>query len=225
MRDHSGQGNHLTVRRLAASPADTLTLSPEHHLGQPAHASLRFDGAKPDRGAILRTADNAKLNSMKFLDGYTIELFVKLPEPFEGDHSWMGLFNWEGRMRDAGKTNGYDPLEATCSMSLSGERFLQYVVYPVTTDASPTSWSHALPTGRWMHVAVVNNGRRTLVYIDGSKIARNPGQVSRGISTLGLPFVLGANSYDVRYGQGFYGWMGDVRITKRALKPQEFLTS
>ncbi len=224
VRDLSRHGNDLTVRRLAGSPEDVLTLSPEHHVGQPAHASLFFDGGKdPNRGALLRTGDSAPLNSMKFLGGYTIELFLKLPEPFEGDHSWMGVFNWEGRMRDAGKTNGYDPLEPTCSMSLSGERFLQYVVYPHVEDASPTSWSHALPVGRWMHVAVVNNGRRTLVYIDGSKIARNPSQPSHGIATLGRPFVLGAQSYDLGYGQGFYGYMGDVRITGRALTPQQFL--
>ncbi|MFI5938488.1 LamG-like jellyroll fold domain-containing protein [Actinoplanes sp. NPDC051494] len=224
VRDLSGHDNDLYVRRLANSGPETLTLSTEHHEGQPAHASLRFDGGKnPDHGAILRTGDQAPLNSMKFLGGYTIELFVKLPEPFEGDHAWMGLFNWEGRMGDAGKTNGYDPLEPTCSMSLSGERFLQYVVYPHVEDASPTSWSHALPVGRWMHVAVVNNGSRTTVYIDGSKIARNPAQPSHGIATLGRPFVLGAQSYDLRYGQGFYGWIGDVRITDRALRPKQFL--
>ncbi|WP_305787856.1 LamG-like jellyroll fold domain-containing protein [Symbioplanes lichenis] len=224
VRDQTGRGNDLTVRRLAGSAPDVLTVSPEHHAGAPAHASLFFDGGKdPNRGAILRTGDKAPINSMKFLGGYTIELFLKLPEPFEGDHSWMGVFNWEGRMRDAGKTNGYDPLEPTCSMSLSGERFLQYVVYPHVEDASPTSWSHALPVGRWMHVAVVNNGRRTLVYIDGSKIARNPSQPSHGIATNGRPFVLGAQSYDLGYGQGFYGYLGDVRITGRALTPQQFL--
>ncbi|GAA2567582.1 metallophosphoesterase [Winogradskya consettensis] len=224
VRDLSGHNNDLYVRRLANSGQDVLAVSAEHHDAQPAHASLRFDGGKsPDHGAILRTSEAAPLNSMKFLGGYTIEVFLKLPEPFEGDHAWMGIFSWEGRMGDAGKTNGYDPNEPTCSLNLSSERFLQYVVYPSVEDASPTSWSHALPTGRWMHVAVVNNGSRTIVYVDGSKIARNPAQPSHGIATLGLPFVLGATSYNLGYGQGFYGWMGDVRITKRALTPGQFL--
>ena len=225
-RDLSGNGNDLTVRRLHASAAEVLTWSAEHHADQPAHASLRFDGGQgPDRGAVLRTGPNAPLNSMMFRSGYTIEAFVKLPDPFQGSHAWMGILSWEGRSGDAGKTTGWSPDEPTCSLNLSGERFLQYVVYPADQDADPTSWSHALPVGRWMHFPIVNDGRRTIVYVDGSKIARNPTQPSRGIATLGKPFVLGATQFAERFGQGFYGWIGDVRIVSRAVRPTEFLTS
>ncbi|ADB30588.1 metallophosphoesterase [Kribbella flavida DSM 17836] len=224
-KDLSRNGNDLTVQRLHASPPEVLTWSDEHHVGQPAHASLRFDGGKqPDRGAVLRTGANAPINSMKFTSGYTIELFVKLPEPFEGDHAWMGLLSWEGRSGDAGKSSGWSPDEPTCSLNLSPERFLQYVVYPTDRDADPTSWSHAVPVGRWMHVAVVNDSRQTVMYVDGSKIARNPTQPSKGISTLGLPFAIGGTQFARRYGQGFYGFIGDVRIVARALHPRDFLT-
>ncbi|MFI6762587.1 LamG-like jellyroll fold domain-containing protein [Micromonospora sp. NPDC050417] len=224
-RDLTGNGNDLTVQRLNNSTPEVLRYSTEHHVGQPAHASLRFDGGKgPDRGAILRAGPNAPINSMKFLNGYTIETFIKLPDPFEGDHAWMGIFSWEGRSGDAGKTTGWSPDECTCSLNVSSERFLQYVVYPDKQDADPTSWSHALPVGRWTHIAVVNNSRATTVYVDGSKIARNPTQLSTGIATLGLPFAIGATSSNLKYSQGFYGWIGDVRITGRALRPAEFLT-
>ncbi|MGJ6968043.1 LamG-like jellyroll fold domain-containing protein [Streptosporangium sp. G11] len=224
-RDLTGGGNDLTVELLHASAAEVLKWSAEHHEGQPAHASLRFDGGKnPDRGAVMRTGPGAPLNSMKFESGYTIEAFIKLPEPFEGDHAWMGLMSWEGRSGDAGKSSGWSPDEPTCSLNLSPERFLQYVVYPTDRDADPTSWSHTLPVGRWMHLAVVNDGRRTVIYIDGSRIARNPAQPSKGISTLGKPFAIGGTQFAQRYGQGYYGWIGDVRIVSRALKPREFLT-
>ncbi|MEU9556271.1 LamG-like jellyroll fold domain-containing protein [Streptomyces fumanus] len=226
VRDLTGHGNDLTVRRIGAGGPGVLTWSPDHHPGQPAHASLRFDGGTgPDRGAILTTGARAPLNSEKFTQGYTIETFVRLPEPFEGDHAWMGIWSWEGRNGDAGKTTGWSPLEPTCSLNLSPERFLQFVVYPYRQDADPTSWSHALPTGRWTHIAVVNDGRRTVMYVDGSRIARNPAQASTGIATLGKPFVLGATQFDERYGQGFYGWIGDTRIVGRALRTGEFLTS
>jgi len=76
-----------------------------------------------------------------------------------------------------------------------------------------------------MHVAVVNNGRRTIIWIDGSKIARNPTQPAPGIATLGRPFVLGGTSFNLEYDQGFYGWIGDVRITDRALTPGQFLST
>jgi hypothetical protein len=223
VRDQTGKGNDLRVRRLAGSGPDVLTLSADHHAGQPAHASLRFDGGQPDRGAILHTAPTAALNSLTFEDGYTIEMFVKLPEPFVGDHAFMGLFSWEGRSGDAGKYSGWTGLEPTCSLNLSSERFLQYVVYTSVGDVNSTSWSHALPLGRWVHVAIVNDSRRTVIRIDGSPIVRNPRRASRGIATLGRPFVLGATSFNLEYGQSFYGWIGDVRITARALPPAQFL--
>jgi 3',5'-cyclic AMP phosphodiesterase CpdA len=225
-RDLTGNGNDLTAKLLHASGPDTLTWSPEHHPGQPAHASLRFNGGQsPDRGAILEARTDAPINSMKFRSGYTIEAYIKLPAPFEGNHAWMGILSWEGRAGDADKHSGWSPEEPTCSMNLSPERFLQYVVYPADIDADPTSWSHALPIGRWMHIGVVNDSNRTVIYIDGSKIARNPTQPSRGITTMGKPFVIGATQFALGFGQGFYGWIGDVRIVSRALPPSEFMTS
>ncbi|MCT2583560.1 LamG-like jellyroll fold domain-containing protein [Actinophytocola gossypii] len=225
-RDLTGNGNDLTAQRLHDSAPEVLTWSAEHHDAQPAHASLRFDGGKaPDRGAVLRTGQNAPINDMKFWSGYTIETFIKLPEPFQGDHAWMGILSWEGRAGDAGKHSGWSDDEVTCSLNLSGERFLQFVVYPVPVDADPTSWSHALPVGRWTHIAIVNDGRHTVVHVDGSRIARNAAEESRGITTMGKPFAIGGTQSAERYGQGFYGWIGDTRIVARALRPDQFLTA
>ncbi|WP_431904039.1 LamG-like jellyroll fold domain-containing protein [Amycolatopsis thermoflava] len=224
-RDLSGNGNDLTVTRLHDGPADVLTFSADHHRAAPGHGSLRFDGGQnPDRGAVLRTSASAPLARARFENGYTIETFIKLPDPFVGDHAFMGILSWEGRSGDAGKTSGWSQDEPTCSLNLSGERFLQFVVYPVDRDADPTSWSHALPVGRWTHVAVVNDGRRTVTYVDGSRIARNAAEDSKGITTLGKPFAIGGTQFAEKYGQGYYGWLGDTRIVSRALRPDQFLT-
>ncbi len=223
--DLTGEGNDLRPQRLNDSPAEVLTWSAEFERDQPGHASVRFDGGQdPDRGAVLRTGDAAPLNSRTFESGYTIETFFKLPEPFVGAHAFMGMLSWEGRAGDAGKTGGYSPDEATCSVNVSGERFLQFVAYPVDVDDDPTSWSHAIPTGRWTHLAIVNDGRRTIVHVDGSPIGRNANPVGRGIATLGLPFAIGGTQFAGRYGQGFYGWIGDTRIAARALRRDEWLT-
>ncbi|MFF1931575.1 LamG-like jellyroll fold domain-containing protein [Streptomyces sp. NPDC058228] len=223
-RDLSGHGNDLRVQLLHDSASKALTWSGDHHTEQPAHASLRFDGGKsPDRGAILTTAAQAPLNSLTFASGFTIETFIKLPEPFEGDHAWMGILSWEGRNGDAGKTTGWSTEEPTCSLNVTPERFLQFVLYPHVQDADPTSWSHALPVGRWTHIAVVNNGHRTVMYVDGSKIARNPSQPATGIATLGKPFVIGGTQFAEQFGQSFYGWIGDTRIVDRALTPKDFM--
>ncbi|WP_392871200.1 LamG-like jellyroll fold domain-containing protein [Streptomyces sp. LN499] len=223
-RDLSGHGNDLRVQLLHDSASKALTWSGDHHTEQPAHASLRFDGGKsPDRGAILTTAAQAPLNSLTFTSGFTIETFIKLPEPFEGDHAWMGILSWEGRNGDAGKTTGWSTEEPTCSLNVTPERFLQFVLYPHVQDADPTSWSHALPVGRWTHIAVVNNGHRTVMYVDGSQIARNPSQPATGIATLGKPFVIGGTQFAEQFGQSFYGWIGDTRIVTRALTPKDFM--
>jgi hypothetical protein len=225
-RDLTGNGNDLTAERLHGGPPSVLTWSADHHDAQPAHASLRFDGGQgPDRGAVLRTSASAPLSGMTFESGYTIETFLKLPDPFVGEHAWMGILSWEGRSGDAGKHSGWSPDEPTCGLNLSGERFLQFVVYPVPVDADPTSWSHAVPVGRWMHIAVVNDGRHTVIYVDGSTIARNAAEESKGISTLGKPFAIGGTQFAEQYGQGFYGWVGDTRIVARALRPEQFLTA
>ncbi|GAA3475480.1 LamG-like jellyroll fold domain-containing protein [Streptomyces yanii] len=223
-RDLSGHGNDLRVQLLHDSASKALTWSGDHHSEQPAHASLRFDGGKsPDRGAILTTAAQAPLNSVTFTSGFTIETFIKLPEPFEGDHAWMGILSWEGRNGDAGKTTGWSTEEPTCSLNVTPERFLQFVLYPHVQDADPTSWSHALPVGRWTHIAVVNDGHHTVMYVDGSKIARNPSQPATGIATLGKPFVIGGTQFAEQFGQSFYGWIGDTRIVDRALTPKDFM--
>jgi hypothetical protein len=87
-----------------------------------------------------------------------------------------------------------------------------------------TSWGHALPTDTWIHLAVVNDGRRTIVYVDGSPIARNPHDTSLGISTTGTPFVIGGTQYADAFDQGFFGTVGDVRIVNHALPVRDFMT-
>ncbi|MFD0485310.1 LamG-like jellyroll fold domain-containing protein [Kineococcus sp. GCM10028916] len=226
VRDRTGNGNDVTARLVGAAGAGALTWSGDHHDDAPAHASLRFDGHQgPDGGAALETGPDAPVNSDQFLDGFTIEVFLKLPDPFVGDHAWMGVLSWEGNNGDAGKTSGYTTEEPSCSLNVTSEWFLQFVLYPSLDDVNPTSWTHALTPGRWTHVAIVNDGEHTVVFVDGSKVVRNPAQRARGIATLGKPFAIGATQSNEEFGQGFYGWIGDVRISSRGLDVTEFLTA
>jgi hypothetical protein len=222
--DASHSGNDLTVVRLGASAASAITWTTDHHADQPAHTSLVLDGGSaPTRGAYLRTGDTAPLNRMHFERGYTIEAFVKIPRAFnDGGHNWMGLLSWTGRSGDAGKTGG-DPQEPVASLNLSSERFLQWISYPLPRNDALTSWGHALPTDTWIHLAVVNDGRHTVVYVDGSPIARNPHDASLGIATTGTPFVIGGTQYANTFDQGFFGTVGDVRIVNHALPVRDFM--
>jgi len=97
--DASGHGNDLTVVRLDNSGPSALTAIGDHHVDQPAHASLFIDGGySPTRGAYLRTADAAPLNRLRFERGYTLEAFMKIPRTYnDGTHDWRAL----GGMQDS----------------------------------------------------------------------------------------------------------------------------
>lgn len=43
------------------------------------------------------------------------------------------------------------------------------------------------------------------------------------VATLGKPFTIGGTQFDEKFGQGFYGWIGDTRVVDRALRPADFL--
>jgi hypothetical protein len=198
----------------------------EHHPDQPGHASLYFDGGKrPARGAYLRTADGAPLNRATFPSGYTIEAFVKLPADVRTTgHAWMSIISRMGAGRDAGKT-GDDPAEPLATLSMSDGMALQWAVFPGNRDGISTNWGHEMRAGEWFHVAVVNNGHTTTLYVDGAELLRNPSTATIGLATSNEPWYLGAYHYNRIVEQGFYGWLGDVRIVERALPPSAFMTA
>ena len=222
--DLSGRGNDLVRVTLPGSPAEALRWSAEHDADQPAHASLLFGGGKrPARGAYLRTVDGAPINDATFAGGYTIEAFVKLPADVRAtDHAWMSIVSRFGAGADAGKT-GDDPAEPLATLSMSDGMALQWAMFPVSRDGIATNWGHEMRAGEWFHVAVVNDGRNTTLYVDGAELLRNPSTPATGLATSHEPWFLGAYHYDRIVEQGFYGWIGDVRIVDRALPVSRFL--
>ncbi|SDX20577.1 Calcineurin-like phosphoesterase [Amycolatopsis xylanica] len=222
VRDLSGRGNDLTRVIMPGSDAKALTFSKEFWGRQPSRASLRFDGGK-NKGAYLKTVDSAPLNREMFLRGYTIEAFVKMPADFKnGQHAWAGLFGRLGSGANAGKT-GDDPSEPAATLSLSDGAGLQWAVFPVNQAGISTNWSHELAVDRWWHVALVNDGFRTTMFVDGCPVVRNPKTPAIGLASPGSSWVLGAYAYNRVVEQSFYGWVGDVRIVGRPLRERDFM--
>jgi hypothetical protein len=160
---------------------------------------------------------------MTFQGGYTVEAFVKLADD-GADHSWEGLLSRLGTGADAGKT-GSDPSEPVVNLAFSGGRELQWAVYPLDKNDTFTNWGHEELAGRWFHLAVVNDGRHTTLYIDSSELLRNPATRSNGLSTTGAPWLLGANHYANKIELSFGGHIGELRIVDRALPLKEFLNA
>ncbi|KAA2250976.1 Tat pathway signal sequence domain protein [Solihabitans fulvus] len=224
--DLSGHGNDLAKVGVPGSGPDALSFSRDHHPDQPGHGSLSFAGNQnPLRGAYLRTGAKAPLNAATFRSGYTVEAFFWLPTDWSSDqNAWSALLSRWGMSSEAHKTNG-DPQEPVATLSLSGGRELQWAIYPLNLNGSVTNWGHELPLGAWWHVAVVNDGHHTTMYVDGCEVARNPSTESVGISTLGQPWLLGGYEYGGTLNQVFHGRIGDVRIVDRALPVERFMNA
>nr|WP_206440920.1 LamG-like jellyroll fold domain-containing protein [Streptomyces scabichelini] len=224
VRDLSGRGNDLTVVTVPGSPAKSLTWSSAHHPDQPGHGSLYFRGNKPPlRGAYLRTVGSAPLNSAEFSSGYTIEAFYQLPADWDAAHNkWAGLISRTGTGGAAGKTDG-DPDEPLATLSLSDGPGPQWAVWPLNQEGIATNWGDETRPEVWWHVAVVNDGSHTTLYVQGCPVARNPTARSVGLTSVGLPWLLGGYEYAGKIDQILNGRLGDVRIVERALPVSAFM--
>jgi hypothetical protein len=210
LKDLSGNGNDLTQ-------TGTLVPGDDHHRFAPSHRSLYFG-----KNGYLSTVESAPINRETFERGYTIELFHKLPKDF--DHPWCGLLTKLSPGSVAGKT-GDDPSEPIATLNLAGGGGLQWAVFPRNQSGISTNWGHERPYETWWHVAVVNDGVHTTLYVDGSPLLRNPSTPARGISTAGDPWLVGAYAYNKVVEKSLYGWIGDVRVVNRPLDRPEFMRS
>ncbi|MFC8517031.1 LamG-like jellyroll fold domain-containing protein [Streptomyces sp. NPDC057257] len=222
VRDLSGNGNDLTVVSVGGG---TLGWSADHHPDQPGHGSLEFSGYKsPLKGAYLQTVDKAPLNSAVFKDGYTIEVFYRMPADWDPDHNaWAGLVSRRGTGGAAGKT-GDDPDEPLATLSLSNDREPQWAMRPLNQEGIATNWGQETPLETWWHLAVVNDGRHTTMYVQGCPVVRNPKAPAVGITSVGEPWLLGGYTYADKIDQILHGRLGDVRIVSRALPVTSFMT-
>ncbi|MGW0705360.1 LamG-like jellyroll fold domain-containing protein [Streptomyces sp. NPDC002643] len=221
VKDRSGHGNDLSLVTVGGG---TLTYSADHHPDQPGHGSLEFHGGKPPlKGAYLRTVDGAPLNSATFGNGYTIEAFYRLPADWNpSNHAWAGILGRTGTGGAAGKTQD-DPDEPLATLSLSNDREPQWAVRPLNQQGIATNWGQETPLETWWHVAVVNDGEHTTLYVQGCPVVRNPRATAVGLTSVGLPWLLGGYEYGGEIDQILHGRLGDVRIVERALPVTSFM--
>ena len=226
--DLSGKGNDLTRVNLANGQSTDLVYSSEYAPAQPTHGSIFLNGSYRNPsfgGAYLRTADDAPLNSLTFEKGYTIEAFLRLPADCCGSqHAWMGVLSRMGTGGDIAQTEG-DADEPVTQFAISPGRQLQWAIRTTNGQDILTNWSHEIEANVWRHVAIINDGKQTVMYIDGAKIGRNPRAESIGLATAGKYWVIGGGHYANLVEQSFYGWLGDIRIVDRPLSPDEWMTA
>ncbi|MFJ9030437.1 LamG-like jellyroll fold domain-containing protein [Streptomyces sp. NPDC102274] len=229
VRDLSGKGNDLSVVTVPGTAADALTWSDDHHPDQPGHASLKFVGGRnPVHGTYLTTGAKAPLNTETFKTGYTIETFVMMPLDWNSANNGnASILSRRGSAGAAGKHGkNTDPNEPVAQFAITNNgREAQFNHYPLNDTYPTTNWGHGMVELKWWHLAVVNDGRLTKLYVEGAPVVDNPNRVSVGLTSLGLPWLVGGHEYAGAIDVVFHGNVGDIRIVNRPLSMDEFLTA
>ncbi len=225
VKDLSGNGNDLYRVDMPNSEPEHLTWSDMHAEDMPSMGSIRIIGNNDTQiGAYLRTGEEAPMNLLTFEDGYTVEAFVMMPEDWSAEtNRWTGILSRQGTGGDAGKTET-DLAEPVGHLAVSNFPEFQWAVWPTNLEGIQTNWSDQLTLGEWYHVAIVNDGDMTIMYVNGEEVLRNPEPGQIGIATAGLPWTVGGTHYD-NVPNTFNGWIGDIRVVARAIGFDEFLNA
>ena len=178
-------------------------------------------------GAYFEIVVKASINVETFWYGYTIKLFFKVPDDWDPNRNgWSSMLSRWGTAAEAGKTGPTSTAdEPILTLGLSSSIEIQWNAYPLNLDGATTAWSHLLQKDEWWHVAVVNDGHVSKLYVNGCEEGRNPSTPAIGLSTLNLPFLIGGYEWAGAVSQVFHGSLGDIRIVNRPLPTRQFMNA
>ncbi|MGM0841789.1 MAG: LamG-like jellyroll fold domain-containing protein [Bacillota bacterium] len=214
MKDVSGNSNHLRLINLedANQKLPFIRWSEEDYEQKDEVETLQFHHKKSDAGGqYFQTGKDAPLNHNRFKDGYTIEVLFKLPKQFSPkDHGGMGIMSRGGERSN---------------LSVSDFKQVQWESHPLNLQRSETEWSLALDSeDDWYHVAVVNDGKNTSIYINGEADFRHSTAEMTGIDLAkGKGWNIGASEKDNKADALFAGNLQEIRIANRSLPKEDWL--
>ena len=141
----------------------------------------------------------------------TIEMFVKADTPPQGDFTYLFC-------QQNAKAGG----DFRLGVATSGK-----LIYIVGGNTSPYL-SCNLCDGKWHHLAFVldRKAKQAILYFDRQAVHVMDNVAYDSQVYADNPYLQIAGGYGTENSRGFQlnGWMDDVRISRRALKPGEFLT-
>lgn len=190
--------------------------------------SLRWVNPADDSARLnwFETATDAAINRETFGDGYTFETFVRIDEEFDGDNHWMGAIARQGARGEITE-NMPEGNEPPAALAVSSLRELQWTTVATEGNTQGSSnWSHEVPKGEWLHVAIVNDPEQDTVemFVNGAPILRDV-LGAQGLATAGDPWLIGANMWEGDPANPWFGHIGETRIVHGALSPDQWLTA
>ena len=229
--DLSGKGNNMEVRSLSGSiMADNYYFDlTEDSPGQGnAAGSMFFKGDKRDNSGVYLRSAGMSLSAADWNEGYTVEAFVKLPHGWNFDQSgWGGFLCHNVTQTQAAEHHGltHNGDAAAVVMAISTLREVQWEVLSMA-DNTGTAWSWDLGTGDWHHIAIVNHGEKTEMFVDSQLVMRLPGSDMTGLATVpGFDWLIGASSWAGEEGNPLLGCVSEMRVVSRPLDQDKWLTA
>lgn len=223
IKDVSGNGNDLSLVTLPntaeSERAEFVDLG--NGLG-----AVRFNGTRVGEsgsiaGQYFTTADDAPINSLEFLDGYTVEVSFKVPATYDPDvNRWMGM------LAKTGKPSG----DAAAVTTISNLGEIQWQTQGSGNEEAV--WSNvyfsegSVFTG-WNQAAYINypseGAWNVEMYLDQILEPRNIiGKDHQGIQNYGdAPWFVGLGLWANEPSSPFNGWINDIRILDMPLLPAE----
>lgn len=193
--------------------------APEFRRNDSGRGYLHFDGENDYVYFPPRT---------RFPYAETCEMVVRLPEPTGELQTLLSHFqSW----KDEDRRN-------KLVVQIDGHNHLLVHAPLGKTLTKSFRSSRPLPSGQWLHVAVVNNLETVRAYVDGEPVEESietapyGGYQGQSCLVFGLtalvkkPFTLGSAGRRGRHWRApFAGDLAELRLTGRALTPEEFLRS
>lgn len=175
---------------------------------------LEFNNNK-NKGVYFKTIKDSYINSLEFKDGYSIELILEISRDYD---PWMGILTREGTGKEIGKIEGEPEILAT----LSYNDAFQWTLYPLNTKSNFTNWSMNVTNENsrdgFHHLAIINDGKHTKMYLNGIEELRNPSEELVGICQVkNKDWLIGASMWNNKIESLFSGKLKRIRISDRAL--------
>ncbi|MGL4346317.1 MAG: metallophosphoesterase [Cellulosilyticaceae bacterium] len=221
LADQSGEGNHLVMHTYGEGLPDRAALawSQDNYEQKADRMSLELRGSHTTGGVYFKTQSGAMLNDLTFEKGYTIEAVLELP--VGAYDPWMGILTREGAGYELGKCIGEPEILTT----LSYNDMFQWTSYDLEGEENLTNWSCAggMRTG-FHYVTIVNDGKRTVLYLNGIADIRNPKEDMIGISKVeGKGWIVGAAQWDLKLGGLFTGKLQHIRISEGVVAREDWI--
>lgn len=211
--DCTGNGNHIELKIWGAPHEKSINSGILNFVSDDGQEGLCFQNSKfTGYGKFFKTISSAPLNSMKFENGYTIQVELRLPQEGQRFDPWMGIISRSGCGKMLGKTLGETEILATLCFNDS----LQWTWYPLNKNKNFTCWSCCgdnLNLSDYVSLSIRNDGTHTKMYLNGVSDIRNPSAELHGIELVGDgTFNIGVSYWDNLVDSLFTGVVRRIRI-------------